>query len=118
MAASPLPSGGSKRRRKCYTTPEFSGVPNKRDRIRSGYLTPSRAQKRTEVLHNLLCSRGSPNKGTISQLAVSPLHSHGPKEGLKCYETPVFSRVPNKGDKFRCGCLNPAFSGAQKRVEV
>ena len=115
MATSPLSSRGTS-----YATSAFLGVPNKRDRIGSGYLTPvfSRAQKRAEVLHNLLCSRGSPNKGAVSQLAASPLRSRGPKEGLKCYETPVFSRVPNKGDKIRSGCLNLAFSGAQKRVEV
>ena len=33
-------------------------------------------------------------------------------------ETLVFAGVPNKGHKIRSGYLTPAFSGAQKRVEV
>ena len=31
LAASPLPSRGPKRGRKCYVTPAFSGIPNKRE---------------------------------------------------------------------------------------
>ena len=60
LAASPRPSRGHKRGRKCYGTPAFSGVPNakhgeqnqwspaKGNKIRSGCLTPAfpRAQKR------------------------------------------------------------------------
>ena len=54
MAASPLPSQGPKRGRKCYVTPAFPGIPNakrgegnqkrsptKGNKIRSGYLTPA-----------------------------------------------------------------------------
>ena len=37
---------------------------------------------------------------------------------FQCYITPAFSRVPNKGDKIRIGCLTLAFSGAQKRAEM
>ena len=63
MAASPLPSRGPKKGRKCYVTPAFSGIPNakrgeqnqkwsstKGNKIRSGYLTPAfpGAQKRAE----------------------------------------------------------------------
>ena len=38
--------------------------------------------------------------------------------GQKCYGTPTFSAVPNKGDKIRSGCHIPTFWGAQKRTEV
>ena len=40
VAASPLPSWGPKRGRKCYVTPAFSGVRNakRREKINSGYL--------------------------------------------------------------------------------
>ena len=65
-----------------------------------------------------LHSQGSPTKGTRSQVATSPLLSPGPKRGRNCYVAPAFSRVPNKGDKIRSGCITPAFSGAQKRAEL
>ena len=53
-------------------------------------------------------------------MAASPLPSRGPKRGQNCYVTPLFSGVPNAkhGEKFRSGCLTPAFSGAQKRAEL
>ena len=59
LAASPLPSQGSKRGQKCYITPEFSGVPNAKrgEKIETiiGYLTLafSGAQKRAEMLRHL-----------------------------------------------------------------
>ena len=65
-----------------------------------------------------LRSRGSPNKGTKSELAASPLPSRGPKRGRKCYVTPTFSGVPKQGDKIRIGCITSAFSRAQKRGKV
>ena len=67
-------------------------------------------------------SGGSPmlSLGAKSELAASSLPSQGPKRGRNCYVTPAFSGIPNakRGDKFKCGCLNPAFSGAQKRAEL
>ena len=186
MAASPLPSRGPTRGRKCYQTLAFSGVPNKADIIGRGCLTPafsgakrraevlpnpcvlggpqhkgqnqkwlphrffSRAHKRAQVQRNpcllggpqqtgqnrkwlphpcnpggpstaerlRMCSWGSPNKRTKSEVVASPLPSHGPKRGWKCYVTPAFLGVPNKGDKMRSGGLTPAFSGAHNRAEV
>ena len=41
LATSPLPSWGAKTGWICYTTPAFSGVPNKGDKIRIGCLTPT-----------------------------------------------------------------------------
>ena len=36
VAASPLPSLGPKRGRKCYVTPAFSGVPKQGDKVKGG----------------------------------------------------------------------------------
>ena len=68
----------------------------------------------TQPLH----SQGSPNKGTKSQGAASPLPSRGPTRGRNCFVTPAFSRVPKQGDKIKSGCLTPAFSEAHKWAEV
>ena len=96
-ATSPLHSRGSpereinqsrpKRGRKCYITPTFSGVPNKGNKIKAG---PKEGGNATSPLH----SRGSPAKG---------INQSGPKRGRKCYVTPAFSGVPNKGDKIKAG---------------
>ena len=62
----------------------------------------------------------TPSAGRNSEVATSLLPSRGPKRGRKCYVTPAFLAVPNtkRGEKLISGCLTPAFSGAQKRVEV
>ena len=88
MATSPLPSWGARRGQNSYVTPAFLGVPNAR-------------------------------RGEKSEVVTSPLPFQGPKRG-HCYATPAFSGVPNakRADKFRSGYLTPAFSGAQKRVEL
>ena len=77
VAASPLPSRGPKRGRKCYVTPAFSGIsnakcgeqnqkwsPTKENKIRSGRSTPafSGAQKRAEMLRHP-CIVGGPQTG-------------------------------------------------------
>ena len=41
VATSPLSSQGPKRGPKCYVTLAFSGVPEKGEEIKSGYLTPA-----------------------------------------------------------------------------
>ena len=63
-------------------------------------------------------SRGSPTKGTKSEVANSPLPSRGPKRGRKCYVTPAFLQASNKRDIIRSGYLTPATLEAQKRAEV
>ena len=52
LATSPLPSRGPKRGQNCYATPAFSGVRNKGDKIKTGYLTAAflGAQKRVALL--------------------------------------------------------------------
>ena len=109
MAASPLPSRGPTRRRKCYDTPAFSAFPRKGDENRSGYLTPtfSEAHQRTKVLQNPCILGGPQTKGTKSEVAASPLPSQGPTRGRKCHVTLAFSGVPNKGGKIRSAWLNP-----------
>ena len=62
--------------------------------------------------------QGSPNKGTKSEVAASPLPSWGHTSGWKCYVTPAFLEVPKQGDKIRSGCCTLAFSRAHKWVEV
>ena len=70
-----------------------------------------------------------PNKQP--EMPVSILASRGPKRGRKCYVTLAFSGFPNakrgeenqkwfptKRNKIGSGCLNPAFSGSQKRAEM
>ena len=65
LAASPLPSWGPKRGRKCHVTLAFSGVPRSGDKIRIGCLTPafSGAQKRAEMLPNPCVLRGPQKRG-------------------------------------------------------
>ena len=51
-------------------------------------------------------------------MAASPHPSGGPTSGRNCYVTLAFSGDRNKGEKIRNGCLNRAFTGAQKRAEL
>ena len=60
-------------------------------------------------------SRGSPTKGTKSEVAASILPSQGPKRGWNCYITPAFSGVPNKGDKKSEVAASPLPSRGPKR---
>ena len=115
-----LPSRGPTRERTYYITPAFSGVPNKGDKIKSGYLTIalSGAHKRAELLHNP-CILGGPQQGGQNQkVATSPLPSRGPTRERNCYITPAFSGVRNKRDKIKSGNLTRAFLGAHTRAEI
>ena len=148
VAASPLPSRGPNKRRKCSVPPTFSGVPN----------TKRGEQNQKWLPHP--CILGDPQRqvrGTKAEVDASPLPSRGPKKRRKCYVTLAFSGVPNTtrreqnqkwlphpcllggpkkggnatcplhsrgsptpsaGNKIRIGCSIPAFSGAQKRAEM
>ena len=81
VAASPLPSRGPKRGRKCYVTPAFSGP------LQKGTETKV-AHKRAEVLCHP-CILGGPQTRGQSQ--------RWPSSGQKCYVTPTYSGVPKKG---------------------
>ena len=79
---------GPKKRRKCYVTPAFSGVPN----------TKRWHHNQKSLPHPFLL--GGPKHGGNP---TSPMHSRG---------------SPTKGNKIRSGCLTLAFSGAQKTPEM
>ena len=72
--------------------------------------------KATSPLH----SQGSRTKGTKLELVASALPSRKRTNGRKCYVTPAFSGVPNakRGEQNQEWLPNPAFSGAQTRVEM
>ena len=98
VAASPLPSCGPKRGRKCHVTPAFSGIPN---------------AKCTES--NEKCSPTKENK--IRSGCLTPASS-GPKGGWTCYVTFALEKIPHKGEKIKSGCLTLAFWGAQRWAET
>ena len=101
VATSFLPCRGPKRGRNCYATLAFSGVPNKRDKITSGYLTPafSRANKRAELLRNP-CILGGPQqrgqRGNICPARPARYFSTNYTD-FSPYITPSFSGVSKKG---------------------
>ena len=82
-------------------------------------LLPSRGPKRGRKCDITPAFRGSPTKGEQNQKWLShPYLLGGPKEGGNA-TSPRHSRgSPTKGNKITSGCLNPAFSGAEKRVEM
>ena len=114
LDASPLPSWGTKRGRKCYVNPAFSCIPNARrgeqnqkwsptkgNKIRSGYLTPafSEARKRAEMRHQP-CILKDPQRqaqGAKSEMVRSKRKQH-------------HKWSPTKGNKIRSGYLTLAFS--------
>ena len=74
---------GPQRGRNCYTYRALSGLPNKGDKIKSGYVTSTFS--------------GVPDakRGAKIGLATSPVPSQGPKRGRTCYATPALSGVPD-----------------------
>ena len=59
---------------------------------------------------------GPQQRGQNQKRLPHPYLLGGPKRGRKCYVTPAFSGVPNKGDKIRSGYLTPAFSGVTSKI--
>ena len=87
MTTPPLPLRGPKRRRNCYVTPAFSGIPNAKrgEKIRSDYLTLAfpGTQKRAELLRNPYIP-GDPQRqarGQNQKWLPHPCLLRGPKEG-------------------------------------
>ena len=60
--------------------------------------------------------QGGPQQRGQNQKWLPHPCPQGPKRGWKCYVTPTFSGVPNKGDKIRSGYLIPAFSGVTSKI--
>ena len=133
VVASTLPSRGTRRGRKCYVTPAFSGVPNakrgkenqkwsptKGNKIGGGCLTPafSRGPKRVQMLRHPCIvggpqrqARGGklevvPNKGEQNwKWLPRPCLLEGPQEGGNA-TSPLHSRgspTPSAGRKIRSG---------------
>ena len=120
MAAVAVPSRVPNRGRRCDVTRAFSGAPDnggafsgaqmcaevlchpcilggsptKVNKIRIGCLSHAFSRAQQWALH----SGGPQERATEIRLAPSAMASRGPKSGLKCYVTPAFSGVPNKGE--------------------
>ena len=88
--------------RKCYITPAFSRIPQRRGEQNQNWWGPQVVGNATSPLH----FRGSPKTWwTKSELV-------GPTSGQKCYITPAFSGIPkDMWDKMRLG-------GAHKWAEM
>ena len=76
-----------KRGRKCYVTPAFSGVPKQREQNQKSKSTLGVTMMLLESKRGFKDCPGFRN--STGRL--------GPKRGRKCYVTPAFSGVPNKG---------------------
>ena len=62
---------------------------------------------------------GPRQRGTQSELAASPLPSREPKRGRKCYVTPAFSGIPNKGEQNQKWLFHLLFFfGSRSRIEI
>ena len=57
---------------------------------------------------------GRQKRGTKSELAALAMPSRGPKTGQKCYVTPAFSGVPNKGEQNQNWLPEPCLLGGPK----
>ena len=80
---------GPKRGRKCYVTPAFSGVPNKGEQN----------QKSTPTLGVTMMHHATKRGFKDCPGFLNSTGRVGPKRGRKCYVTPAFSGVPNKGEQ-------------------
>ena len=111
--------GGPKEVKNATSPLHCHGSPTKGTKIRSGCLTLafSGAQKRSKMLHHPCIPMGPQQRGPKSEVAASPLPSRGPKRGQKCYITPAFSWVPNKGDQSQKWLPHPCLLGGPKEVK-
>ena len=111
--------GGPKEVKNATSPLHSHGSPTKGTKIRSGCLTLafSGAQKRSKMLHHPCIPMGPQQRGPKSEVAASPLPSRGPKRGQKCYITPAFSWVPNKGDQNQKWLPHPYLLGGPKEVK-
>ena len=80
---------GAKRGRKCYITPAFSGVPNKREQNQKTKPTPG-----VTMMHHATKRGFKDCPGFLNSTGRL-----GAKRGRKCYITPAFSGVPNKREQ-------------------
>ena len=80
---------GPKRGQKFYVTPAFSGVSNKREQNQKSKPTPG-----VTMMHHATKRGFKDCPGFLNSTGRL-----GPKRGKKCYVTPTFSGVPNRGNK-------------------
>ena len=111
---------GSKGAQNCYTTPVFSGVPNRKG-TKSELATsplPSRGAQRGRKCYATHAFSGAPNrKGRNSEWATLALPSQVPKE-CGIVTQPLCSRGSRiERDQITTRDLTLAFSGAPKRAE-
>ena len=100
VAASTMLSRGPKRGRKCYVTPAFSGMPNKREQNQKWLpdpcllggpkeggndMSPLHSRRFPTPSAGSKMRSGPQQRGTKSEVAASPLPSRGPKRERKCY---------------------------------
>ena len=120
VAASPMPSPGPKRGRKCYVSPTFSGVTNKGGQnhkwLPHPYLLrgPKEGGNATSPLH----SRGSPTKGNKTRRGCLTHAFPGAQKRAEMLHHPYILGSPTEGNKIIGGYLNAGFSGAQQRAEM
>ena len=113
VAAPPLPSRGPKKGRKCYITTAFSGVTNKGEQNQKRLPHPCLLGGPKQG-GNISILGGLQQRGTKSEKAISHLPSRGPKRGQKCYVTPAFSGIPNKGEQNHKWLPHPCLLGGPK----
>ena len=80
---------GPTRGGKCYITPAFSGVPNKREQNQN-----SKPPLRVTMMHHATKRGFQDCPGFLNSTGTL-----GPTRGGKCYITPAFSGVPNKREQ-------------------
>ena len=110
-----VPNKGDKNR-SGYFTSVFSGAGKRAEVLRNAcilggpqlqgqnqkwlpYPFPPGGPKEGGIATYPLHTRGSPSRGTKSEVATLTLPSRGPKGGLNCYATLAFTGVPTEGDK-------------------
>ena len=114
MAASPLPSRGPKRGRKCYVTPAFSGIPNTGGQNLKWVPHPCLlGGPKDGEMRRHPCIPGDPqHRGTQSKVVASPLPSQGAQKRAEMLCHPCIlmdpqrqargaksEGVPNKGEQ-------------------
>ena len=103
--------GGPKVGASATSTLHSRGSPTKGNKIRVGCLNHafSRAPKWAQAVRHPCILGGPQQRGAKSELAASAMPPRGLKSGRKCYVTPAFSGVPNKGEQYQKwlpqGCL-------------
>ena len=113
VAASPLPSRGPKRGRKCWVSPALPGIPHaKRGEQKKSVVVPNKGEQNQKWLPHP-CLLGGPKEGGNAR---SPLHSRGsptPSAGSK-----KSRMVPNKWEQNQKWLPHPCLLGGPKEGKI